>query len=364
MAASASFSCPANGARPGRSRLSGLLVDALTAKDMLVSAPVMPWSRDRDYDVDYPAALEQIGREVQRLREQGATILVVAGQSLGANAAIAYAAAGPVPVDAIVVISPGHVIELPPLTEQLGASVAKARAMVAEGKGEARSSFEDVNQGRRKSVSTSARNYLSYFDPEGLGAMSRTARSFPRPVAVLWVVGTRRHARRAPVCLQPHARASAKQVRRRRWRPFQHPARRALRNHILDRVAAKMTVRLLIAVIALAVVLPAFAQERKIPLVDEAASDASWVRFKKRLQAAIEKRDRQFLLSILDRNVRNQTEQTRGIAEFRKQWELDTPGSPVWRELATALQLGSVSYARPEKRAGALRTAPVLGEMA
>jgi hypothetical protein len=93
----------------------------------------------------------------------------------------------------------------------------------------------------------------------------------------------------------------------------------------------------------------AAAQERKLPPVDEAAGDATWQRFKKRLLDAVQKRDKQFLLSILDKNVRNQDERTRGIAHFRKQWELDTDDSPVWRELATALQLGG-AYMQRGKR--------------
>ena len=101
--------------------------------------------------------------------------------------------------------------------------------------------------------------------------------------------------------------------------------------------------------LAVALAAPAHAQERKLPLVDEAAGDASWLRFKKQLLGAIEKRDKQFLLSILDKNVRNQDERTRGIANFRKQWELDTPDSPVWRELATALQLGG-AWIKRDKR--------------
>ena len=94
---------------------------------------------------------------------------------------------------------------------------------------------------------------------------------------------------------------------------------------------------------------PAHAQERKLPPVDEAAGDASWLRFKKQLLGAVEKRDKQFLLSILDKNVRNQDVRTRGIANFRKQWELDTADSPVWRELATALQLGG-AWIKRDKR--------------
>jgi len=90
----------------------------------------------------------------------------------------------------------------------------------------------------------------------------------------------------------------------------------------------------------------AWSQERKLPLVDEASADATWQRFKKQLLDAIQKRDKQFLLSILDKNVRNQTRDGRGVAQFRKEWELDTADSPVWRELATALQLGSAYMKR------------------
>ena len=117
----------------------------------------------------------------------------------------------------------------------------------------------------------------------------------------------------------------------------------------------------MIAVVMLATSLPGLAQERKLPVVDEAAGDASWQRFKKRLQAAIDSRDKQFLLSILDRNVRNQSDKTRGIAEFRKQWELDTAESPIWRELQTALQLGS-AYMRRDKGARELCVPYVLGK--
>jgi hypothetical protein len=112
--------------------------------------------------------------------------------------------------------------------------------------------------------------------------------------------------------------------------------------------------RLLSAFLLLATVLatataPAHAQERKLPPVDEAAGDASWLRFKKQLVDATQKRDKQFLLSILDKNVRNQDERQRGIANFRRQWELDTDDSPVWRELGAALQLGG-AYIKREKR--------------
>jgi hypothetical protein len=119
--------------------------------------------------------------------------------------------------------------------------------------------------------------------------------------------------------------------------------------------------KILLIAFVFALSMAALAQETKLPLVDEAAGDASWLQFKKRLQAAIQSRDKQFLLSILDKNVRNQGEKERGVAQFRRQWELDTADSPVWRELHAALQLGA-AYIRRDKGPRELCAPYVLGK--
>lgn len=104
--------------------------------------------------------------------------------------------------------------------------------------------------------------------------------------------------------------------------------------------------------LCLATALPAGAQEKaaekKLLPVDEAANDPSWVGFRNRLLNALVKRDRKFVLSILDRNIRNSLDAPRGIAEFRKQWDLDAEDSALWRDLPTALFLGS-AWLKPEK---------------
>jgi len=92
---------------------------------------------------------------------------------------------------------------------------------------------------------------------------------------------------------------------------------------------------------ALLVVPAASAQERKLEPVDEAGQDASWVRFKNRLLEAVAKRDRKFVTGILHPGVRSGLEGGRGVAEFRKQWALDSDASPLWRELASVLFLGA-----------------------
>lgn len=94
--------------------------------------------------------------------------------------------------------------------------------------------------------------------------------------------------------------------------------------------------------------LPAAAQERKLLPVDEAAKDASWVNFRNRLLDALDKRDRKFVLSVIDRNVRNNPDTPRGVNEFRKQWDVDAEDSPLWRALSSALFLGGV-YVKRDK---------------
>ena len=70
--------------------------------------------------------------------------------------------------------------------------------------------------------------------------------------------------------------------------------------------------------------------------------------FKNRLLNAVAKRDRKFVASILHANVRSGLKGGRGVAEFRKQWELDSDSSPLWQELGAALFLGS-AWSKREK---------------
>jgi len=91
------------------------------------------------------------------------------------------------------------------------------------------------------------------------------------------------------------------------------------------------------------------AQDRKFEPVDEAAKDASWTSFRKRLLEAVEKRDLKFVLSILDRNVRASIDGERGAAGFRKAWDVDAADTPLWKELRAVLFLGSAYLANKPK---------------
>jgi pimeloyl-ACP methyl ester carboxylesterase len=165
-----------------------VLATALRAKDFKVITPVMPWGKKRMYDADYPTALSEIEASVEILRKKGAKRIIVAGHSFGANASIAYAASGR-EVDGVIAIGPGHCPDL----QKFDASVAKARKMIAKGKAEETASFDDNNQGQNRTISTTAKIYLSFFDPDGLGVMPKSAAAIPKPVPFLWVIGTHDH---------------------------------------------------------------------------------------------------------------------------------------------------------------------------
>ena len=106
---------------------------------------------------------------------------------------------------------------------------------------------------------------------------------------------------------------------------------------------------LLLAFLVMAICSPPLrSQDRKLEPVDEATKDMSWAHFKNRLLEAVVKRDRNFVLGILDRNVRIGVDGMRGIAEFRKQWFLDADDSPLWRDLPSALFLGA-AYMKRER---------------
>ena len=167
------------------------LKPALEREGMLVLYPDMPWSRGRYLDGSWDKAMAEMAAHVQALRSQGATRIVVVGHSLGVPAAMSFAARGG-DAQALVLLAPGHV----PATYYSASpnkvvrdSVDEARKLVASGKGDTRERFSDINQGRQINVAATAKDYLSYFDPESDAEMGVTAPRIPQGTPVLTVVG-------------------------------------------------------------------------------------------------------------------------------------------------------------------------------
>jgi hypothetical protein len=116
----------------------------------------------------------------------------------------------------------------------------------------------------------------------------------------------------------------------------------------MTRLNSLRAVRLCLCVTALVcAALPgALAQEQTLEPADEAAQDASWVEFRQRLIAALGNRDRDFVLGILDRDVRAGLPPSSGVAAFQAHWHIDAEDSPLWGELARALALGAAFVER------------------
>ena len=95
---------------------------------------------------------------------------------------------------------------------QISESVARARAMVAEGRGDERASFTDLNIRGPFSIETTAAIYLSFFDPTGPANILDNTTRLREPL--LWVAGTEdSESARAGLCLRPSARQPVEPLR-------------------------------------------------------------------------------------------------------------------------------------------------------
>jgi pimeloyl-ACP methyl ester carboxylesterase len=169
----------------------GPVKTAMEKQGWLVSLPDMPWSRNRYLQGHWDGAMAEIAQHVKALQDQGATRIVLMGHSMGVPAAMSHAARGGT-AHALVLLAPGHVPQgyftLPSLTA-VRDSITTARELVATGKGDESQRFMDINQGRQQPVITTAKNFLSYFDPESDADMGVTAPKLPPGLPVLTAVG-------------------------------------------------------------------------------------------------------------------------------------------------------------------------------
>lgn len=86
--------------------------------------------------------------------------------------------------------------------------------------------------------------------------------------------------------------------------------------------------------------LPVAAQERFVMPVDEAKKDASFFSFREKLITAVKNRDTKFVLSVVDKNIKNGFGGDDGIENFKKGWKINSPNSTLWKELLTVLTSG------------------------
>jgi pimeloyl-ACP methyl ester carboxylesterase len=166
--------------------LDGGILSSLADEGALVAKPEMPWSFNRIYGATYDQAMAEIDATVAGLKAQGARKIIVIGHSLGANAAIGYAARHP-DLAAVVAIAPGHLPEAD-LKSHTESAIAEARQLIAAGQGDVPHRFPDMAQGIPLSATATPNVYVSMFDPDGPAVIPKNAAAMA-PIPLLWVVG-------------------------------------------------------------------------------------------------------------------------------------------------------------------------------
>jgi pimeloyl-ACP methyl ester carboxylesterase len=173
---------------------NGGILSSLRDEGALVATPEMPWSFHRRYAATYDDAMTEIDAAVAGLKAKGARRIVVIGHSLGANAAIGYAArrANLADLAGVVALSPGHLPEVGNMRGFVADAVARAKKLIADGKGDVPQTFPDMAQGIPLIAHATPSVYVSMFDPDGPAVLPKNAAAIgaePHPPPLLWVVG-------------------------------------------------------------------------------------------------------------------------------------------------------------------------------
>ena len=163
------------------------LASGLEAKGHQVANIEMPWSGNRNYDVDTAGAEAEIDQALTRLRAKGASRLFVAGHSQGGAFAFYYGSKHA--VDGIISIAPGASTASPVFREKLAESMEEARKLIADGKGGETARLQDFESSKGTYVVVcKPDNYVSWFGPDGAMNMMKSIRNMRPETPVLLVV--------------------------------------------------------------------------------------------------------------------------------------------------------------------------------
>ena len=180
-----------HGKAPGRARSTAASSSSLEDEGALVAKPEMPWSFHRRYAATYDQAMGEIDAAVAGLKAKGATRIVIIGHSLGANAAIGYAARHP-DLAGVVALAPGIFRKPSSMRSFVADAVARAKELIAAGQGNVPQVFPDMAQDIPLTTTATPIVYLSMFDPDGPAVIPKNAAimgAAAHPVPLLWVVG-------------------------------------------------------------------------------------------------------------------------------------------------------------------------------
>jgi pimeloyl-ACP methyl ester carboxylesterase len=166
------------------------LVADLKDAGYLIATPEMCWSGRRGLDKTFQDCLAEIDAAVADLRRRGATRIIVGGQSQGGNAAIAYGALHP-ELAGIIGMAPADDPTTKLRRPDVRAAVTKAQRLLDEGKGDERTSFDDVNTGPNGvfsiTITTTPKIFVSFYAPDSPAVIPPNAARVRVPL--LWIAG-------------------------------------------------------------------------------------------------------------------------------------------------------------------------------
>jgi esterase/lipase len=155
------------------------LAEIVSSAGFLAERPEMCWSAARIYDRTYLECFADIDAAVARLKQRGATAVVVLGMSLGGNAALGFGARRQ-GLKAIITLAAAHAPELMSRRPEIAESVRKAQAAAA-GKFNEKTTFNDSGF----PVTTTPAIYLSFFAPESPAVMPENAAHLTAPLLMV-----------------------------------------------------------------------------------------------------------------------------------------------------------------------------------
>jgi len=178
---------------PATTAGSGDIASKAQSAGIRVVVPSMPWGQGgwEKIGVTPEQVFTMIDGYASQLRAQGAQRIVVGGQSLGANVALAYAVARR-NVAGVVMAAPGHnpggsYNRVPAIKE----AIDRACELTKSGQGNQSFTGQDDNQGSSLRVSTTAAVYCAWMNPRGLASMPVQARELPANIPLMLIIGTK-----------------------------------------------------------------------------------------------------------------------------------------------------------------------------
>lgn len=175
-----------------------LLEKRLLKENFQIDKPIMAWSRHKKYDQSYYDVLKDLSDKIKKYKQQSnIQKIILMGHSIGANACFAYQAEYN-DADAIVAITPGHYPEYFIRNHRHEYLIKKVEDKINKNLNKEIIKFEDINCHHKRTFELEAEIFYSYFNPQGLGNMSKSVSRIKKNIPVLYIEGATDHVKTGP----------------------------------------------------------------------------------------------------------------------------------------------------------------------